>query len=65
MRASERYLVLEFGFDLNQWCSGVGTCRKGVPTPLFVALHPCIYVETFGSFGLPGTFYQILLYLLL
>jgi len=25
MRASERYLVLEFGFNLNQGCSWVGT----------------------------------------
>jgi len=25
VRASERYLVLEFGFSLNQGCSGVGT----------------------------------------
>ena len=27
--------MLEFGFNLNQWCSGVGTREKGVPTPLF------------------------------
>jgi len=38
--ASERYLVLEFGFNLNKWCSGVVTRQKGVPTPLFLALHP-------------------------
>jgi len=25
VRASERYLVLEFRFNLNQGCSGVGT----------------------------------------
>jgi len=43
VRASERYLVLEFRFDLNQWCRGVGTRGKGVPTPLFLALHPCSY----------------------
>jgi len=24
-RAPEQYLVLEFGLNLNQWCSGVGT----------------------------------------
>jgi len=41
VRASERYLVSEFGFNLNQWCSGVGIRGKGVPTPLFLALHPC------------------------
>ena len=35
LRASERYLVLVFSFNLNQWCSGVGTRGKGVPTPLF------------------------------
>jgi len=29
------YLLLEFGFNLNQGCSGAGTCGNAVPTPLF------------------------------
>jgi len=35
VRASEQDLVLEFGFNLNQGCSGLGTSGNGVPTPLF------------------------------
>jgi len=27
--------VLQFGFNLNQWWSGVGTRGKGIPTPFF------------------------------
>jgi len=34
--------VLEFGFNLNQGCSGVGTHGNGVPTLLFLALHPWV-----------------------
>ena len=33
--ASERYLVLEFSFNINQGCSGVGTRGNGVPTSRF------------------------------
>jgi len=45
VRASERYLVSEFGFNLNQWCIGVGTRGKGIPTPLFLALHPWLKIQ--------------------
>jgi len=34
---------LEFGFNLNQGCTGVGTRRNSVPTHLLLAPHPCTY----------------------
>jgi len=37
VRASEQYLVLEFGFKLNQGVLG----GNGVPKALFSALHSC------------------------
>jgi len=37
--------MLEFGFNLNQGCSGVGTCGNGVPAPLFLALHHWEHVK--------------------
>jgi len=43
VRASEQYLVLEFGFNLSEGCGGVGTRGNGVPhlffstTPLIIA----------------------------
>ena len=35
VRACERYLALEFGFNLNQGCSGMGTRGNDVPTLFF------------------------------
>jgi len=42
--ASERYLVLEFGFNSNQGCSGVGTA---FPYLFSLALHPWLH----GMYG--------------
>jgi len=39
VRASERYLVLEYGFNLNQGCSEVGTA---FPHLFFLAPHPWV-----------------------
>ena len=35
---------VQFSFNLNQGYSRVGTHGNGVPTPLFLALHPCPWV---------------------
>ena len=46
MRATERYLVLVFGFNLNQECSqvcsGAGTRGNGVPTPFSRFALKCV-----------------------
>jgi len=39
VRASERYSVLEFGFNLNQWYSGVGTRGRAFPHLFFGTTH--------------------------
>jgi len=54
---SQRYLVLEFGVNLNQECSqvcsGAATRGNGVPTPFLRFVHLkcvwsyCLFLEAF------------------
>jgi len=46
--ASERYLVLEFGFELSQGCSGMATRENGVYICFWHYTPGCEYIFYVG-----------------